>query len=56
MNIEFFGPPGTGKTYITEKLTGISRQEQKDNSHKKSIRLLKNFSKYSPPLSFIGIK
>ncbi|NQK45296.1 hypothetical protein HO505_05100 [Streptococcus suis] len=56
MNIEFFGPPGTGKTYITEKLTGISRQEQKDNSHKKSIRLLKNFSKYSPLSLFYRYK
>lgn len=48
MKIEFFGPPGCGKTYITEKLTGVSRSEIRAKATSPILSKIKQLSRYSP--------
>ncbi|MGT2910905.1 hypothetical protein ACVR1I_04210 [Streptococcus cameli] len=48
MKIEFYGPPGCGKTYIVEKLTGTSRELIRKKATSPFLAKLKLLSKYSP--------
>lgn len=48
MTIEFFGPPGCGKTYLTEQLTGLNRQEIRKKATNPILAKIKFLSRYSP--------
>lgn len=48
MKIEFFGPPGCGKTYITEQLTGVDRSEIRARATSPVLSKIKKLSRYSP--------
>lgn len=48
MKIEFFGPPGCGKTYVKEKIVGISREEISQKANNRVLAKVKKLSKYSP--------
>ena len=48
MKMEFFGPPGCGKTYIVENIRGISRESIKAKANNPILSKIKKASRYSP--------
>lgn len=48
MKMEFFGPPGCGKTYIVENIRGISRESIKAKANNPILSKIKKVSRYSP--------
>lgn len=48
MRIEFFGPPGTGKTYLIEKLRNMDRETISKKATNPILLFLKKASRFSP--------
>lgn len=48
MKIEFFGPPGSGKTYLRELVTGENRQQIREKATNPILTKIKYLSRYSP--------
>lgn len=48
MNLEFYGAPGCGKTYLVELITGVDRSIIAQKARNKYVRILKKFSCYTP--------
>lgn len=48
MKIEFFGPPGCGKTYLTEQLTGKNREAIRKEATNPFLAKIKYLSRWTP--------
>lgn len=56
MKLEFYGPPGCGKTYILEKLTGVDRTQIRKEATSETLQILKKLSKLTPYSIYYKLK